>query len=130
MQARGLLRLFGVLFCVLAVSNLSKPFEMESNVGFVFFGKRLHGTPNLVIAPLFGLYLFVYGIGVLRLRRWALPMGIAYAVYVALNVGLFAVRMPEEALRNVAFGVAYMVVAVGVSAASAWLLYRERAALT
>lgn len=130
MRARGLLRIFGLLFCVLAVSNLLKPLELSEQQGFVFLGQRLRGTANLVMGPLMGCFLLAYGIGVLGLRRWALPLAVGYAVWVVVNLVLFSIRMPEEASRSVAFGLAYTAVAIGVSAGSAWLLYQRRATLT
>jgi hypothetical protein len=96
----------------------------------MFFGMRQRGTPNLVWGWLFGIYLMVYGIGVLRLRRWALPMGAAYAVYVILNLILFTVRMPEEALARPVFGLVYIIVAVGVSSGAVYLLNKHKAELT
>jgi hypothetical protein len=43
MDERRWLKLCGVLFCVLAVSNFLKPLEMEAHQGFVFFGQRQRG---------------------------------------------------------------------------------------
>jgi membrane associated rhomboid family serine protease len=130
MDERRALRVLGILFCVLAVSNFLKPLEMGSQHGFVFLGRRLAGTANLVVAPLFGLYLALYGIGILRMRRFALPMGWAYAAYVVVNLVLFNLRMPEEAWARPLFGLVYATVAIGASSGAAWLLYRRRAALT
>ncbi|MGH7857387.1 MAG: hypothetical protein ACREQY_08655, partial [Candidatus Binatia bacterium] len=59
---------------LLAVSNFSKaivqPFDPPGNVGFVFFGTRLQGTPNLIVAPIFGLLLAAYAYGAWTGRRW------------------------------------------------------------
>jgi len=129
MSERTLLRICGVLFCLLAVSNFLKPLEMSEHQGFVFFGKRLHGTPNLILAPLAGLYLAIYGFGVLRLRRFALPMSYVYALYVVLNLTLFTIRMADEAQAHILFGLVYSLVAIAVSSGSAYLLTRNRTAL-
>ena len=71
---------------MLAVSNLLKPLELNPSHGFVFFGHRLQGTANVIAGPLFGLYLAAYAAGIWGLRRWALPMGVAYAGYVIANL--------------------------------------------
>ena len=130
MDDRRLLRICGVLFCVLAVSNFTKFLEYEAHQGFMFFGMRQQGTPNLIWGWLFGIYLLIYGIGVLRMRRWALPMGAAYAAYVILNLILFTIRMPEEALARPIFGLVYIIVAVGVSSGAVYLLNKHKAELT
>ncbi len=130
MNDRTALRICGVLFCLLAVSNFTKFLEMSPHQGFMLFGMRQHGTPNLVFGWLFGLYLLVYGIGVLRMRAYALPMGVAYAAYVVLNLILFTIRMPEEAFARPIFGLVYIIVAVGVSGGAVYLLSKNRHALT
>lgn len=130
MNDRTALRVCGVLFCLLALSNFTKFMEMSPEQGFMLFGMRQRGTPNLVFGWLFGLYLLAYGLGVLRMRAYALPMGIAYAVYVVLNLVLFTIRMPEEAWARPIFGLVYIIVAVGVSGGAVYLLYKNRNALT
>ena len=55
------LTIFAVLFAILAVSNLLKPFQIgEEATGFVLFGTRLAGTPNVIAV----LYLRVYACGI------------------------------------------------------------------
>ena len=125
------LTVFAVLFALLAVSNFLKPFQLTSDTGFVLFGRRLSGTPNALAGSLFGLYLLLYAAGIWRLKRYALPMGYAYAGYVILNLILFNVRNPLPAsLAYNVFGIVYAVVAIGVSGAAVYLLTTRRAALT
>jgi len=126
---RTLLRVCGICFCLLAISNCTKFIEASPHQGFMLFGMRQHGLPNLVFGWIFGIYLAIYGAGVLRMRAYALPMGVAYAIYVVLNLILFTIRMPEEAYARPIFGLAYIVVAVGVSSGAVMLLRRNRAAL-
>jgi hypothetical protein len=130
MDDRGWLRVCGVLFCVLAISNFLKPLELYPDHGFVFFGQRQRGFPNLVLGPLAGIFLAAYGIGVLRLRAYALPMSRIYAAYVIVNLVLFTIRMSDEALARPLFGLVYSVIAIGVSSGCARLLARNRALLT
>lgn len=130
MNDRGLLRVCGVLFLVLAVSNFLKPLEMYPDHGFVFFGQRQHGMPNYVLGPLFGVLLAIYGLGVLGLKAYALPMGRLYAGYVIVNLILFTVRMSDEALARPIFGIVYSIIAIGVSSGCVALLQRNRTALT
>jgi hypothetical protein len=129
-----LLTVLALLFGLLAVSDLAKPLEASLGgglrPGFVLFGHRLSGTPNAVVGPLFGLYLLVYATGIWRMRRFALPMGAVYAVYVIVNLTLFTVRDPEPMREGMLFGVIYTLVAVGVSWGAVWLLSQRRAALT
>jgi hypothetical protein len=121
-----------ILFGLLGVSNLLKPAHLGDQTGFVFFGKRLAGTPNAIAGPLFGLYLLAYAIGIWGMRGWALPMGVAYATYVVVNLVLFNVRTgppPGAGVGYQIFGLVYAVVAIGVSAGTAWLLAGRRAEL-
>ena len=118
------LRVFAVLFAVLAVSNITKVFEFEAEHGLVFLGRRQSGTPNLVLGPIFGAYLATYAWGLWNARRFALPMGILYAGWVPLNMYLFTVRSPEELATNSLFGVTYMILAMSVSLGAAVVLMR------
>jgi len=119
------LRVFAVLFAVLAVSNITKVFEFEAEHGLVFLGRRQSGTPNLVLGPIFGAYLATYAWGLWNARRFALPMGILYAGWVPLNMYLFTVRSPEELATNSLFGVTYMILAMSISLGAAIVLMRS-----
>jgi hypothetical protein len=125
-NARRSFKVLAVLFGLLAISNAAKPLEVSGDAGFVFFGERLRGSPNAMVAPLFALYLAIYAYGLWSARKFALPMGVAYAVYVILNLVLFQMRMPADAHPSLAFSIAYSVVAIGVSSGAALLLWRHR----
>jgi hypothetical protein len=121
------LTMCAALFALLAVSNFSKPFHLSPNAGFVFLGVKTHGLANAILGPAFGLLLLFYAVGILRMRRWALPIGFAYAAYVIVNLTLYSFRnIGSPGQPSPAFMLVYIVVAVGVSAGSALLLYRRR----
>jgi hypothetical protein len=109
------LRIFAILFALLAVSNLTKPLELSVEQGFVFFGRRLAGTPNLIAAWAFAVLLFAYAAALWRERTQALPMGIAYAAYVSANLFLFQLRMPAVEGNARLFGIVYTILALGFS---------------
>lgn len=117
-----------ILFALLGVSNALKPLEASATQGFVLFGQRLSGTPNLIAGPLFALLLWSYAAGIWRMRRWALPLGCVYAAYVILNLVLYS-RASSEA-PPAAFMLLYVLIAVGFSSGAAYALYRRRAELT
>jgi hypothetical protein len=123
--------LYTALFAVLAVSNFLKPLRLGgAQTGFVLFGERLAGTANTVAGPLFGLYLLLYATAIWRRDPIALPLGIAYAVYVVANLVLYTARNPRPpGAGYLVFMVVYAAVAIGVSAGAVALLARERAAL-
>ena len=128
MRERGaFLTTAAVLFALLGVSNLLKPLQIGGDrTGFVFFGERLSGTANTVVGPLFGIALLAYGVGIWRMRRWALPLGWAYAGYVLVNLFLFTVRNPEATdPQQRVFGLVYTAVALGVSWGAALVLRRR-----
>jgi hypothetical protein len=130
-KSRGLLlSAFAVLFSILALSNFSKPFHLDPNAGFMFFGMKTHGIANAVLGPAFGLMLVAYAMGIWRMRRWVLPMACAYAAYVILNLLLYTIRNSGSQNQPPGlFMLGYTAIAVGVSAGSAILLYRRRSKL-
>lgn len=117
-----------ILFALLGVSNALKPLEASATQGFVLFGQRLSGTPNLIAGPIFALLLWAYAAGIWRMRRWALPLGCVYAAYVIVNLVLYS-RASTEAPPAL-FMLVYILIAVGTSSGAAYLLYRRRAELT
>lgn len=118
---------FAVLFGILAVSNLLKGLRIGAETGFVFLGERLTGTPNAALGAAFGLYLLAYAYGIWTRRKWALPMGIAYAAWVVVNLVMFTVRGPKPppGIGYALFGLVYAVIAIGVSAGAVYLLKNE-----
>jgi hypothetical protein len=133
-KSRGVtLTIFAMLFLLMALSDFGKPFSHNPGVGFVFFGTRLSGTANTIVAPIFATMLVIYAYGILRMRKFALPLGTAYAAYVIINMPLFIVRYhgtPVMQEHSWAYLVPYPFVAIGVSSGAAWLLYRRKADLT
>jgi membrane-associated PAP2 superfamily phosphatase len=125
-------KIFTALFGLLAVSNLLKPFRFGSDeTGFVFLGDRLSGMANTIVGPLFGLFLALYAFGIWQRKRFALPMGHAYATYVVLNLILFNVKNPRPpGVGYVIFGVVYSLIAIGVSLGAAYFLTKNKALLS
>jgi len=125
-----LLTVLAGLMGVLSLSNFSKPLgqamQPESDAGFVFLGQRLEGAANTLMGPLFGLLLAIYAYGVWTRRRWVVPLAIAYAAYVIVNLVLFATTAPDAQVPGLAFMAMYAAVAIGVSAGGALYLYRNR----
>ena len=125
------LTVFAILFVVVAISNFLKPLHLEvPTTGFVFLGTRTAGIWNDILGPAFGILLVVYAIGIWRMKRYALPIGCIYAVYVILNIILYSARNRGEAHPpSFGFMIGFIIVAVGVSSSSALILIRRRAEL-
>jgi hypothetical protein len=126
------LTIFAIAFALLAISNFLKPLQLGgAQTGFVFFGQRLSGPLNTIMGPLFGIFLAVYAFGIWTMRRWAIPMGHAYATYVVLNLILYSFRntTPDTASYKV-FMVVYAAIAIGVALGSAVMLTQRKAELT
>ena len=128
----GALTILAILFAILAVSDILKPLHLEgATTGLVFFGKRLSGTPDTILGPILGIILLIYAAGIWRMRRYALYLGYAYAIYVTVNLVLFSVRNPPPASRGeMIFGLAYIVFALAFSWGTAVLLSRHKGELT
>jgi len=125
------LSIFAVLFVLLAISNLLKPFGFEgSETGFVFLGRRLSGTANAIMGPVFGIFLLVYAFRIWHLKRSALVMGYVYAAYVIINLILFNLRNPvPPGIGYLIFSTVYAIVGIGVSCGAAYLLSQRKAVL-
>ncbi|HZC45289.1 MAG TPA: hypothetical protein VE243_02375 [Candidatus Acidoferrum sp.] len=128
----GALTTLAILFAILAVSDILKPLHLEGpTTGLVFFGRRLSGTPNAILGPILGIFLLVYAAGIWRMRRYALYLGYAYAIYVTINLVLFSATNPPPASQGeMIFGVVYIVAALALSWGTAILLTRSKADLT
>jgi hypothetical protein len=132
-KSRGVtLTIFALLLAVMALLNFLKPFSHDPGVGFVFLGTRLSGAPNMIVAPIFGIILAVYVYGIIAMRKFALPIGIFYAVYVIINMPLFILMYHGTAVmqeHSWAYLAPYPFVAIGVSSGAALLLYRRKSEL-
>jgi hypothetical protein len=128
----GALTILAILFAILAMSDILKPLHLEGpTTGLVFFGRRLSGTPNAVLGPILGIFLLAYAAGIWRMRRYAMYLGYAYAIYVTLNLVLFSARNPPPASRSeMIFSIVYIVFALGFSWGTAILLSRRKGDLT
>lgn len=126
------LTILAILFAILAVSDILKPLHLEGpTTGLVFFGKRLSGAPNAILGPILGIFLLAYAAGIWRMRRYAMSFGYAYAIYVTINLVLFAVRNPPPSSQGERiFGLVYIVLALAISWGTAILLSRRKADLT
>src|SRR4029077_1463933 len=89
-----------ILFAILALTDLLKPFHLEGpTTGLVFFGTRLSGMSNAVLGPLLGIFLLIYAAGIWQMRRYAIYLAYVYAAYVAINLLLFTATNPPPASR-------------------------------
>lgn len=121
----SILAVFAILFAILAISNLLKPLQLNEATGFVLFGSRLTGVPNVIAGILAGLYLLVYAYGIWHMKRFVVGMAHAYALYVILNLLLFMYSDDQEAELGL-FYLLYAIVAIGVSLGSAIILTKRK----
>jgi len=133
-KADPVLTALAIAMGLMAVSNFWKPmaqhFAPDSNAGFVFFGHRLHGVANAFVGPAFGAVLAAYAYGVWTRQRWVVPLAIAYAVYVPVNLVLYTLNPPPGSDLPFVFMLLYAIVAIGVSGGGALYLYRNRERLS
>ena len=128
----GVLTTLAVLFGILGVTDILKPLHLEgATTGLVFFGQRLSGTADAILGPALGIIVLYYAAGIWRMRRYALYLGFAYAVYVTINLVLFTVRNPPPASQSERiFGFVYVIFALGFSWGTAIILSRRKTELT
>lgn len=70
-----------------SLTNFAKPFIAGSR--FVVLGRLVGGWVSTVVAPLFGVAMVAYAIGLWNDRPWVRPVAIAYAIWATVNVVLF-----------------------------------------
>lgn len=130
-RRRGVvLTIFAICFALMALSNFTKPLKMSPNVGFVFFGVKLSGIANTIVAPIFGIMLAALSYGIFTMKRFALPIAHFYATYVILNLILFTMRVRgTQDMPPVGFWIIYIGIAVGVSLGAAIILTTRKTEL-
>jgi hypothetical protein len=124
------LTILSLLFILVAIEDLLKPFHLEGpTTGFVFFGTRTYGIENAILGPLFGIFLLVYAIGILRMRKYSVVLAFIYASYVVLNIVLFSVNPPPGNQGSMTFLIAFLIIAIAIPWIAAIMLWRRREAL-
>jgi hypothetical protein len=127
---RGLfLTVMALLFGLLALSNFTKAFQHlhSPELGMVLFGIRLTGfASNLIFGSLLGVVLVAYAYGLWTLGRWVLPLSMAYAFWVPLNLVLFWYRQTGPDIPPVGSLVGYLAVAFTGSIGTALYLAYHR----
>src|SRR5215469_3114301 len=125
-KSRGItLTVFALLFVLVAITDFIKPFHFFPNDGFVFFGTKLTGVTNAIVAPLFGMFLLIFAFGIWSMRWYALPTAYAATACVVANMLLYTMKnvdMHPLPLINV-------VVGIGVPLAAAIVLSLRKADL-
>ena len=96
-----ILRLLAAFIALRAIGNVLKPFG--AGTGLVVFGRLW--PPTTPLAPLLGVVMLVYAWGLWTRRAWALPLGIAYAIFATINIVLFPLLQPIGPLAPWMYGV-------------------------
>jgi hypothetical protein len=125
----AMLTVFAILFALLAVSDFLKPLTENDQTGLVFFGERLHGLADAILAPLLGIMLIVYAVGIWRMRRYAMPLAWLYAAFVLANMLLFRFFNPPATQREMIFGIGFLIGAIAITTGTAVILTRRRSEL-
>ena len=124
-----LLTVAAVLFALLAVSDFLKPLTENDRTGVVVFGFRQHGLADAILGPLLGAVLLAYATGILLMRRFAIPLGWIYAVFVIANLILFRIFNPPKTHNEMIFGFGFMIAAIAITVGTALILTRRRSEL-
>jgi Na+/alanine symporter len=128
------LTVMAVLFAVLALSNATKALQHLQNpkvLGVVIFGVRFETVAsNLILGLLTGLVLAAYSYGLWKLKPWVVPLSMAYAFYVPVNLVLFWYRQTGPEIPPLGSILAYLAVALTGSIGTALYLayHRDRLA--
>ena len=124
------LTVMAVLFGILAVSNATKALQHAldpKGLGIVIFGVRFETiVANIILGPLIGVWLAAYSYGLWTLRRWVIPVSIAYAFYVPLNLVLFWYFQTGPDIPPLGFILGYLAFALTGSIGTALYLAYHR----
>jgi hypothetical protein len=124
-SSRIALKTFAVLIALRALTNVVKLFDPDQL--FVCFGTVLTGDTMRPVAASFGVAMLLLAYGVWRLRPWALPAAVGYALYVTLNIALYAVANPlSKSELPPAFWAAFIGFGLGITWGGAALLWVNR----
>ena len=129
-RRRGLPAAMAILFGLLALSNASKALQWLRNPalgGIVLLGRRIEGVvPNLLLGGLLAAFLAAYALALWRRSTGAIPLSIAYALWVPMNLALFWYFKTGTEVPPVAVIAGYFAVAIGGSVGSAlWVAYHR-----
>ena len=129
-RRRGLPDAMAILFGLLALSNASKALQWLRNPalgGIVLLGRRIEGVvPNLLLGGLLAAFRTAYALALWRRSTGAIPLSIAYALWVPLNLALFWYFKTGTEVPPVAVIAGYFAVAIGGSVGSAlWVAYHR-----
>src|SRR5690242_5665831 len=82
-QRGTFLTIMAILFVVLAISDFTKALQHANDPavgGLVILGHKFTRTSaNLVLGPMFGLFLLLYAYGLWTMKRWVIPIAVFYA---------------------------------------------------
>ncbi len=111
-----------ILFAVLALSDLTKAWQVTQNDvgGIVVFGVRFREVlPNIIFGGLLAIVLLAYARGLWTMQRWVLNLAIVYAFWVPVNLVLFWHREIGQPKMGIVGLLAYLFVALGGSIGTA-----------
>jgi hypothetical protein len=117
------LRVLAVVFAGRGIMNVLKRFGTGS--GFVFFGHLL--PADTLLAPALGVALVAYAGGLWTRAAWAVPLGVAYALFATANLLLFPIFTPLPPPLAMWMYALYVVGGIGLCWGTVWLLRRVRA---
>jgi hypothetical protein len=138
------LKILALLFVVIAVESILKPFDTRPGMGFMLLGFRTDGLLEAIVARVHAALLLGLAYGIWRLKRYALYFLLAYTPYVLLNIILSSLRYDWIGIDIPAgvplilglsspidipgplFAIIWTLLSVGGPAGTAYLLSRRR----
>ena len=119
------MRVLALLIGLRALTDVFKPFITGQRL--VFLGVFLDGWRQAVVAPLLGIFMLIYAYGLWSTRPFALPMGIAYALFATLNLIAFGVINGPPAGFGWGGYALFAAIGLAVSWGAVLLLLRQKA---
>ncbi len=127
------LTILALVFVVVVVQSIMKPFATAPDAGFMLLGFRTDGLLEAIASRVHAALMLGLAYGIWRLKRYALFFLLVYTPYILLNLILYSLRYewhPPGDLPVPLFVVIYALIALGVPGGTAYLLSRRRPELS
>lgn len=114
---RRTLQALAILIAFRGAGNVLKRFGTGS--GLVVMGTLL--PPDTPLAPILGALMLAYAYGLWTVRRWSVPLGVAYALFATANLVLFPIVHGLPPRITMPMYLVYVVGGLAMSWGAVWL---------
>ena len=127
------LTILALLFVLVAIESILKPYASGPESGFMLLGFRTDGLLEAIVARVHAVLMLGLAYGIWRLKRFALYFLLVYTPYILVNIIVYTFRYEwysPAALSAPVFAAIWTSISLGVPGGTAYLLSRRRPELS